>query len=112
MPPRFLARVRGPHLDSPGGHGARASLDRAADADPLATRDSYADLSASHEAHFRRAGRSSGGSLDAKIERLATPLEQTLTVEVKLVGFDGDARAAPGSPNATSRPSSRPCDRT
>ena len=84
-----------PHLDSPGGHGARASLDRAADADPLATRDSYADLSASHEAHFRRAGRSSGGSLDAKIERLATPLEQTLTVEVKLVGFDGDgARGA------------------
>ena len=39
----------------PQGHGAKATLDRAADDDPGATRDSYAELSDRDKEYFRRA---------------------------------------------------------
>ena len=75
----------------PQGHGAKATLDRAADDDPGATRDSYAELSDRDKEYFRRAPL---GTLEDKRRRLREPAVHTVTVEVRLVGFDGDGAHA------------------
>ena len=87
-----LASALPEHLGMhPQGHGAKATLDRAADDDPGATRDSYAELSDRDKDYFRRAPL---GTLEDKLRRLREPLAHTVTVEVRLVGFDGDGAHA------------------
>lgn len=76
---------------TPYAHAARAALDRAADEDPLAKSDSYASLSESHKDVFRR--HSSTRTLEEKTESLEAPIVRHATVEVRLVGFDGDGVA-------------------
>ena len=76
---------------TPYAHAARAALDRAADEDPLAKGDSYASLSESHKDVFRR--HSSTRTLEEKTEALEAPIVRHATVEVRLVGFDGDGVA-------------------
>ena len=76
---------------TPYAHAARAALDRAADEDPLAKGDSYASLSESHKDVFRR--HSSTRTLEEKTESLEAPIVRHATVEVRLVGFDGDGVA-------------------
>ena len=76
---------------TPYAHAARAALDRAADEDPLAKGDSYASLSESHKDVFRK--HSSTRTLEEKTEALEAPIVRHATVEVRLVGFDGDGVA-------------------
>ena len=94
----LVVLLRIPHVGAtdqlsvtPYAHAARAALDRAADEDPLAKGDSYASLSESHKDVFRK--HSSTRTLEEKTEALEAPIVRHATVEVRLVGFDGDGVA-------------------
>jgi hypothetical protein len=73
---------------TPYAHAARAALDNAAVSDPLAREDSYASLSETHKDVFRR--HSATRTLREKADGIEAPIVRHATVEVRLVGFDGD----------------------
>ena len=73
---------------TPYAHAARAALDNAAVSDPLAREDSYASLSETHKDVFRR--HSATRTLREKADFIEAPIVRHATVEVRLVGFDGD----------------------
>jgi hypothetical protein len=73
---------------TPYAHAARAALDNAAVSDPLAREDSYASLSETHKDVFRR--HSATRTLREKADAIEAPIVRHATVEVRLVGFDGD----------------------
>ena len=73
---------------TPYAHAARAALDNAAVSDPLARDDSYASLSETHKDVFRR--HSATQTLREKADFIKAPIVRHATVEVRLVGFDGD----------------------